>query len=157
MAAQKEINLTFVRLVNKKAELNKRNAKAQEYIDSVAQRRATKHRLFKKGSVTTETLITIASLLCVLILTAGIFAKAVNTEPRYAIASEQQADGNHFIYVTERVCTVTEIKNNLITVECKGNLYSFYGNGYKVGTEIVCLFTDNWEIVDAYQEEDNGK
>ena len=146
MAAQKELDLTFVRLVNKRNELNRRNAKAQEYIDSVAKRKTTRCKLFKKGSITTETLITIASLLCVLVLVIGIVAKAMSAEPRYAIAGDD-SNGQHYVYVTEKVCEVTEVNTYTVTVEYKGNFYSFYGSGYSVGETIVCQFTDTMEIV----------
>ena len=135
---------------NKRNELNRRNEKAQEYIDSVAQCKTTRCKLFKKGSVTTETLITIASLLCVLVLTVAIFAKAMSAERRYAIAGDD-GNGNHFIYVTEIPCEVYEVSSNLVTVEYKGNLYSFYAYNteLEVGDEVVCRFTDNMEIYDT--------
>ena len=148
MAAQKEIDLTFVRLVNKKAELNKCNEKPQVCSDSIQKRRRTKRKV--KGFITTDALITIASLLCVVALAIIIFAKALTIEPRYAIAGDD-GNGNHFIYVTEIPCEVYEVSNNLVTVEYKGNLYSFraYNTELEVGDEVICRFTDDMKIYDT--------
>jgi hypothetical protein len=47
------------------------------------------------------------------------------------------------------ITRVTEVTDTQVYVVYKGNEYSFYA--YKaeleVGDEIVCQFTDNWEIV----------
>ena len=67
----------------------------------------------------------------------------------YAVASENNP-GYAYEYVTDRVCTVTEINGNIITVETRdGNLYEFYGNGYKVGTEIICTFNSADELINT--------
>ena len=71
-----------------------------------------------------------------------------NQEQTYAIASEN-GNGIHYEYVTDKVCEVTEIKGNLVTVEYKGNLYSFYGTGFELNEKIVCTFNSADEIINA--------
>lgn len=132
----REVDLTFAKFCNANAELRKRNAKALAYSESVCKR---KHEYNK------EAIFNIAMALCVLAIVLIIFVKAFTTERRYAVPYDNGA--YHYTYVTERICTVTETTNNLITVDYKGNLYSFYGNGYKAGEKIVCQFTDDWQIV----------
>ena len=75
-------------------------------------------------------------------LIALLGVKIANTEPRYV-----KADGNCYVYVTEKLCEVTEVTSNYITVSYKGNEYSFHGYDYEVGQEIICQFTDEMEIV----------
>lgn len=75
------------------------------------------------------------------------------TEPHYAIASEVQANGDHYIYVTEKLCTVTKVTDTKVYVEYKGNEYSFYAykTKLKVGDEVVCRFTDDMKIYDTIE------
>ena len=47
-------------------------------------------------------------------------------------------------------CIVIETTEDIVTVEYNGNLYDFYGDGFKVGNVVMCTFTDNMEIIDAY-------
>ena len=115
--------------------LRVRNAKARRY--SKRCRKMKIQRMVKRCAFTGIAISgTIAALLFM----------AAQSEPRYAIASERGE--MHYEYVTERKCEVINV-SNVITVEYKGNLYSFYGNGYKIGDEVICKFTDNMEIVDA--------
>ena len=46
-------------------------------------------------------------------------------------------------------CRVVETRGNLITVECRGSLYAFYGDGFSEGEMITCYFTDNEKIIKA--------
>lgn len=87
---------------------------------------------------------TIIAGILLLILLLGL---SEETEYTYAVVSDNE--GIHYTNVTEKVCTVTEINGNLVTVDYKGNLYTFYGTGYIVGTEIVCTFNNANEIIDA--------
>ena len=122
--------------VNLNYELDKRNRKAKEYSDSVAKRKR-------------DTLITnIILCMIVLITIIAMIHKAYTYEDSYYKRTEtKQSDGTYYIYVTEKTCTVTDVDNGVITVEYKGQLYSFYGNGYENGEQIVCQFTDAMEIV----------
>lgn len=85
------------------------------------------------------------------VVCAGLLFALVScseTENRYAIAREQ-GNGIHYVYVTERKCEVTEVTDNCVYVDYKGNEYSFsaYNTELEVGDEIICKFTDNWEII----------
>ena len=60
------------------------------------------------------------------------------------------SDGNgSYIELVDRPCVVTEINGDYITVETvnDGELYTFYGTGYKIGTEIICTFTMTDELI----------
>lgn len=78
---------------------------------------------------------------------ATLLFMASHSEPRYAIASERGEI--HYEYVTERKCDVVDVFGQKVTVSYKGNLYAFYGDGYRVGDELICKFTDDYRIVDA--------
>lgn len=61
-------------------------------------------------------------------------------------------DNGHGGYeqLVDRSCEVVEINGDEITVVTNsGELYAFYGDGYKVGTTIICTFTMADEIIDA--------
>lgn len=138
----KTLDLTFARMVCKRNEIAERNAKATAYSESVQnRRRQSKHFLVNicKG-------IAVVSIVCVTMITCVVaFAKS---EPRYAIANNN-GNGIHYQYVTERECVVTEVTDTQVYVSYKGNEYSFYAyeTELEVNDEIICQFTDNWEIV----------
>lgn len=93
----------------------------------------------------------IASNIAIATISIGLITafilEALSIEPRYAIASEQQSNGNYYTYVTERKCEVVDIVQDYITVSYNGNNYDFFGTGYEVGEKIICQFTDSMEIV----------
>ena len=145
MQNRMEINISLKDYFNEQNELRRRKSKEQV----VAQRRVRKAT--KKSSVI-ENLITVAlALLCLTGLIIFIVT-SLSINPRYAIAGED-GKGNHFIYVTEIPCNVYEVKNNLVTVEYKGNLYSFraYNTELEVGDEVVCRFTDDMKLYDTIE------
>ena len=129
--------------VGNNTEINRRNRQAQAYIDSKA----------KRTTVRKEDLAIILCILFALIaLVIGIIVKANFNEPMYQegyyISTDvQQPNGNYFVYVTERICEVEAINNDLITVEYNGNFYDFFGYGYEEGQTIICQFTNSMEIV----------
>lgn len=141
----KTLDLAFAKLCNENAELARRNRMAEEYSANVQNRKATR----KHNTIYKATRYALVGVLSAAILAGGIHAISSTTkEPRYAVAtSEKQSDGHWYIYVTERICEVTEISGDIVTVEYDGQLYAFYGYGYSVGQKITCQFTDNWEIV----------
>ena len=117
-------------------ELTKSQRKAKAYSRKCEKKRKRKERLY---AIITG------------IIGAGLLFALVScseTENRYAIAREQ-GNGIHYVYVTERKCEVTEVTEDLVTVEYKGNLYGFYAHDteLKVGDDVICKFTDNWEII----------
>lgn len=145
METTKTLDLTFARFCNENAELAKRNRVAAEYSANVQNRKATrKHNIAYKA-----TRYALIGVLSAAILAGGIHAiSSATREPRYAVATaEKQTNGHWYVYVTERICEVTEISGDIVTVEYDGQLYAFFGYGYKVGQKIVCQFTDDWEIV----------
>lgn len=125
-------------------QLAERNYKAEEYSREARKRRMSKaNRLvnfFRKNAESIA--ITVLILATIGMLGYGFTREK---EHRYAIAGED--NGIHYIYVTERKCVVTEVTDNKVIVSYKGELYSFYGNGYEVGQKITCKFTDDMEIV----------
>ena len=140
---EREIDLTYVKLCNERVELYKRNRRAERYSAN-AQRRIQKRNIkFAKFSEQVGLIILICAIITIL---AYGFIKEPS-EPRYAIASAKQINGNHFIYITEKICKVEEIDGDYITVSYKGNEYDFFGDGYEIGEEIICQFTDTMEIV----------
>lgn len=40
-------------------------------------------------------------------------------------------------------CTVTNIDNNIVTVEQKENLYAFKGTNFKVGDQLIAIFNND--------------
>ena len=74
----------------------------------------------------------------------------LNTECRYGIRPEQS---DNYIMVTEKHCKVYEVTDTKVTVEYKGNLYSFYAcnSELEVGDTIWCLFTDDMQIYDIVE------
>ena len=118
------------------SEIIVRNAKAKHYS-----RRCRKAKIRKMVKRFVITGIAISGTI------AALLFMAAQSEPRYAIASERGE--MHYEYVTERKCEVTNVSGKKVTVAYKGNLYSFFGDGYRVGDELICKFTDDYRIVDA--------
>ena len=118
-----------------RTDIKMRNAKARRYSRNCRKRRIEKmlDRLLLSG-------LALVSVL-------AIISIVHNIEPRYAIASEHGA--MHYEYVTERKCDVVDVSGTIVTVNYKGDLYSFYGNGYEIGDKVICKFTDDYQIVDA--------
>lgn len=118
-------------------ELVERNANARAYIRSCKR----KHNQKRKDAI--------AAIALGLVFAGAMFTmiSCSETEHRYTIAREN--GHRHYTYVTDRECKVTEVTEDLVTVECNGNLYGFYvyNTELEVGDEIICQFTDNWEIV----------
>ena len=56
-----------------------------------------------------------------------------------------------YVQLVDRPCIVTEVDGVRVTVETinGGELYDFYGDGYKVGAEIICTFTMTDELIKA--------
>lgn len=131
----KQLDMTLVSVVNENAAL------AQEEYSYVRENERRDARSKAKRRKRIENIMLCLVLIVMIIL--GVF-KIINAEPRYAKASESE---NHYVYVTERVCKVTEITEDYVTVEYDGKEYDFFGYGYEVGEEIICQFTDGWEIV----------
>lgn len=151
---EREIDLRMVEHCNRKANAMRYSANARRRMS-----KATRlvNFLKKLAEHTTEFIREYAPQILTLLL---VFASVVMlgygfvkepSEPRYAIASEVQANGNHYIYVTEKPCTVTEVTDTKVYVEYKGNEYSFYAykTQFKVGDEITCRFTDDMKIYDT--------
>ena len=118
------------------SEIIVRNAKAKHYS-----RRCRKAKIRKMVKRFVITGIAISGTI------AALLFMAAQSEPRYAIASENGE--MHYEYVTERKCDVVDVSGTVVTVNYKGNLYSFFGDGYRVGDELICKFTDDYRIVDA--------
>jgi hypothetical protein len=132
--------------VGNNTERNKRLREAQAYSDNLAKEKANrKHRI----NITVETATNIVLVVAIIAMVVAIIAKALSGTENgfYKRTTEMQPDGNYFVYVTERICEVEEINNDLVTVEYKGKLYDFFGYGYEVGEQIICQFTNDWEIV----------
>lgn len=113
-------------------ELCNRNANATKYLRSKSRKRKR----------TKNAISTIFGILAIAGLLLGSAHKLATEEFRYAIPTETS-----YQYVTEKLCEVTEISGNFVTVEHNGNAYSFYGTDFEVGQNVVCQFTDNMEIV----------
>lgn len=154
---EKKIDLTPFLWCEEKRELMERNKRAEEYSARAELRRAKRKE--RKAEICVKVLGVVAGILLgsVLLyvvnkvdlpeLNLNLPKFTLTHEDRYAIPSETTSKGMHYIYVTERYCTVTEVTQDYITVDYNGNEYSFFGYGYEVGEEIICQFTDNWEIV----------
>lgn len=96
-----------------------------------------------------DTILTILSVIVVCIIFAVSIYANLTKDYVYAVAKENSF-GNHYEYVTDRVCTVTEINGDLITVETRnGDLYEFYGDGFEIDETIVCTFNSANELINA--------
>lgn len=62
-------------------------------------------------------------------------------------ANHEESNAQNYVYVSERICTVTDITEDCITVCYNGNEYAFFGYGYEEGQQIICQFTNDMEIV----------
>lgn len=138
---QKEI--TTFSFVGNNTERNKRQRKAMEYIQSIAERKRKRKELVI--DIITVTVIAIAILIVMSLIIRGITME----NSYYKQTDTKQSDGSYYVYVTEKDCTVieTDIEKGIVTVDYKGNAYSFYGDGYIEGEKIICQFTDAMEIV----------
>lgn len=110
-----------------------------------ARRRQEAFRKFLKGLLK-FTGITVGVVAAVLLF----FYIWLNTEYRYGIRPEHSSN---YIMVTEKHCKVYEVTDTKVTVEYKGELYSFYAynSELKVGDKIWCRFTDNMQIYDIIE------
>jgi hypothetical protein len=139
------IKTNFIPYIRENSERARQIRLAEEYRCSVAERKvkAKKH--------TRETVMCIAILVCFLAIVIGVLIKAFTAPNAYYKKTEtMQPDGNYFVWVTERICEVEKIDNDLVTVEYKGNLYDFFVSDpetYEIGQKIVCQFTNDMEIV----------
>ena len=135
------LDLRFASMSNRHSEKELQKRKAIAYSKKVARERKIKNTL------------SIIGLVLIFILTGlTVVFGCSNKEQRYAIAGDN-GNGLHYIYVTDRYCLVTKIDDELgkVFVDYQGETYSFYGNGYNVGDEIICQFTDDWEIRDVVE------
>lgn len=138
------IKTDFIPYIREKSEKARRNRIAKEYLQEVTERK-TKAKAERKSNI-----IAITAFLCVFILTIILFAKAFSGQGYYKRTETMQSDGTYYVYVTERICKVTEVENDLITVSYKGNTYDFFVSDpetYEIGQKIVCQFTNDMEIV----------
>lgn len=115
-----------------------RNAKAERYSAKIERKRNIKLNICK--GIAVVGVVSVTMITCVV-----AFAKS---DPRYAIANNN-GNGIHYQYVTERECVVTEVTDTKVYVAYKGNEYSFYAykTELEVNDEIICQFTDAMEIV----------
>lgn len=82
-----------------------------------------------KGKYFTVDRIIILCLLAALIsLASSIMLKA----------NHEESNAQNYVYVSERICTVTDITEDCITVCYNGNEYAFFGYGYEEGQQIIC-------------------
>lgn len=125
---ENRLDLTMLQYVNRNYEVKKAQRIARE----------TKRKNIISGVVCITTLVALFILL--------LYSKA-NADYTYAVASNNNS-GYAYEYVTDRVCTVTEISGDIITVETRnGNQYEFYGNGYEINETIVCTFNSADELI----------
>ena len=107
-------------------------------------------------------LIWICTLVCALGITSTVALS--QAKAKVEVVMEETTETNDPIEPTTIIapvtktdwCIVTEISEYLVTIEYKGNLYDFYGDGYKIGNELRCEFTYNfskheWEVTDVVE------
>lgn len=159
----KTLDLTPFLWCEEKRELAERNKRAEEYSARAELRRAKQKE--RKAEICVKVLSAIVGVgigIGILVFISNSDFKlpelqlpkfTLTHEDRYAIPSETTSKGMHYVYVTERICEVTEITADYVTVDYNGNEYSFFGYGYEVGEKIICQFTDGWEIVGVTERE----
>ena len=78
--------------------------------------------------------------------TTKVTTEKVTTEPTTETTTE--------VKTFKAECLITDVVDDLVTVEYNGNLYNFYGNGFAKGTIAICTFTKGkMEIIDAEQKQ----
>lgn len=126
--------------VNENYEMSWRNRKATEYSEGIANKKSKRKAI----------IFYIIAVAIGVLLMGVMVVKAMATENGYYIKTNaKQTDGSYYVYVTEKKCEVIEVDTTreLVTVDYKGNAYSFYGDGYTEGEQIICQFTDAMEIM----------
>lgn len=89
----------------------------------------------------------------------GIFLCIIWLGVTLAIVGTQKPE-DHYYYiedcgewteVVDRPCIVTEVCDGTVVVETRtdGELYEFYGDGFRVNERIMCTFTLDGELISA--------
>lgn len=127
--------------VKNNTEINRRNRVAQAYIDSHKKCKANKEDIGFALCI----LFALITFIVAIIVKANL--DTVPYQEGYYKQTETTQNGNHYVYVSERICTVTDIVADYVTVYYNGNYYSFFGTGYVKGQTIVCQFTNDMKII----------
>lgn len=110
-----------------KLDLEKRNKNAFKYSFECERKQQRKDKLFAIGT----------GIVC-----AGLLFTMVSCyKPTEATPTETNT--------TPMSCKVVETRGNRVTVECRGEIYSFYGDDFSEGEMITCYFTEDYKIVNA--------
>ena len=147
------IKTNMIKIVNEHAEQNARIKKAQAYSAKCAKKRKTKNAIYD--------VLVFSSILLFSVGTYGVCKWGHNVSAQIpTVETETTTEMTLETEITTEPlekhewCMVTEVMNDLVAVEYKGNSYGFYGDGFKVGNEVKCEFqynleTHEWEITDV--------
>jgi hypothetical protein len=82
----------------------------------------------------------------------AVIIKCVSTNYSYTYAVPSENGGLHYVYYTEASCKVTDVTEDRVYVQYKGNTYSFYysdGTDCKKGDRWIVTFDENMHIIDV--------
>ena len=89
-----------------------------------------------------------AIMICIVWVVSIITAVAVYEPEDHYYYIE---DCGEWTEVVDRPCVVTEVCDGTVVVETRtdGELYEFYGDGFRVNERIMCTFTLDGELISA--------
>lgn len=144
------IKTDFIPAIREKSALARRERLAREYSEAVAERE-NRYKAERKKH-TRENVVCVAMAICLLVVVIALFIKAFVTPSGYYRPTDtMQPDGSYYEWVEPYKCKISDIINDLIVVEYKGNEYAFYVNDpeyYTIGEKVWGIFTEDMEIVD---------
>ena len=146
-----EIKTDFCKSIAERRNLAIRQQVAQEYVHKCKRKRIAKAK--RKERIKEKIVLYILYLIligAIFVKISDITSNANETEKtNYEVTNEEPSR----VYAIGKLCEVVEINEseNIVTVECNGEKYDFYGDGYFVGQTILCKFTEKMELVDVIE------
>lgn len=120
--------------------------RAKQFSRICSRRKEIKITAIKHAVMTGATLLLVGVFTYA---TCGKEVPAKPTETTVEIATEVPTEEpTTEVVKVEMECIVRDVVGDTITVECNGELYNFYGDGYAKGQKVVCTF-ENEKITDA--------
>lgn len=117
---------------------------ARKYL--AENRRKRKLKKVVTGIVATVTVIGLVVTLTYCTSDKEVPASTKETETTTENATEEETTTE--IIKVDKECLIRDVVGNTITVECNGEIYAFYGEGYAKGQKVICTF-ENKKITDA--------
>lgn len=106
----------------------------------------------RKKKIASVMIATVSTLMLTVVFSYASCGKkevpAKPTETTVETTTESTEEITTEVVKVDKECIVRNVVGATITVECNGELYDFYGDGYAKGQKVVCTF-ENEKITDA--------